>query len=127
MIISAAGMCDAGRIRHHLKHNLWRSECTVVFAGYQAEGTIGRSLLEGAREVKLFGETIDVNAQIELIDGISGHADRNGLMEWIGAFKEKPDHVFMVHGQDTVCDYFAEGLKKESWSFGVGSFFRFRV
>lgn len=113
VIISAAGMCDAGRIRHHLKHNLWRPECTIVFAGYQAEGTIGRSLLEGAREVKLFGETIDVNAQIELIDGISGHADRNGLMEWIGAFKEKPAHVFMVHGQDTVCDYFAEGLKKE--------------
>ncbi len=113
VIISAAGMCDAGRIRHHLKHNLWRKESTIVFAGYQAEGTIGRSLLEGAKEVKLFGETIDVNARIELIDGISGHADRNGLMEWIGAFKEKPAYVFMVHGQDTVCDYFAEGLKKE--------------
>ncbi len=113
VIISAAGMCDAGRIRHHLKHNLWRRECTVVFAGYQAEGTIGRSLLDGAKEVKLFGETIDVEAHIELIDGISGHADRNGLMEWIGAFKEKPQHVFMVHGQDSVCDYFAEGLKKE--------------
>lgn len=113
VIISAAGMCDAGRIRHHLKHNLWRKECTVVFAGYQAEGTIGRSLLDGAKEVKLFGESIDVEAHIELIDGISGHADRDGLMEWIGAFKEKPEHVFMVHGQDTVCDFFADGLKKE--------------
>lgn len=113
VIISAAGMCDAGRIRHHLKHNLWRKECTVVFAGYQAEGTIGRSLLEGAKEVKLFGESIDVEAHIEMIDGISGHADRNGLMEWIGAFQEKPKHVFMVHGQDSVCDYFADGLKKE--------------
>lgn len=114
VIISAAGMCDAGRIRHHLKHNLWRRECTVVFAGYQAEGTIGRSLLDGAKEVKLFGETIDVNAKIELIDGISGHADRDGLLEWIGSIKEKkPDHVFMVHGQDTVCDYFAEGLVKD--------------
>lgn len=113
VIISAAGMCDAGRIRHHLKHNLWRKECTVVFAGYQAEGTIGRSLLDGAKEVKLFGESIDVEAHIELIDGISGHADRDGLMEWISAFQEKPKHVFMVHGQDTVCDSFAEGLKKE--------------
>lgn len=102
VIISAAGMCDAGRIRHHLKHNLWRKECSVVFAGYQAEGTLGRSLLEGAREVKIFGESIDVVAHIELIDGISGHADRDGLLAWIGAFKNKPDHVFMVHGQDTV-------------------------
>lgn len=113
VIISAAGMCDAGRIRHHLKHNLWRKECSVVFAGYQAEGTLGRSLLEGAREVKIFGEAIDVVAHIELIDGISGHADRDGLLEWIGAFKKKPDHVFMVHGQDTVCDYFAEGLRND--------------
>ncbi len=113
VIISAAGMCDAGRIRHHLKHNLWRKECSVVFAGYQAEGTLGRSLLEGAREVKIFGESIDVVAHIELIDGISGHADRDGLLAWIGAFKNKPSHVFMVHGQDTVCDYFAEGLRKD--------------
>ncbi len=113
VIISAAGMCDAGRIRHHLKHNLWRRECTIVFAGYQAEGTIGRSLIEGAREVKLFGESIDVNASIERIDGISGHADRNGLLEWIGAFEKKPERVFMVHGQDKVCDYFAEGLRND--------------
>lgn len=113
VIISAAGMCDAGRIRHHLKHNLWRKECSVVFAGYQAEGTLGRSLLEGAHEVKIFGESIDVMAHIELIDGISGHADRDGLLAWIGAFKEKPSHVFMVHGQDNVCDYFAEGLRKD--------------
>ena len=113
VIISAAGMCDAGRIRHHLKHNLWRKECSVVFAGYQAEGTLGRSLLEGAREVKIFGESIDVVAHIELIDGISGHADRDGLLAWSGAFKNKPSHVFMVHGQDTVCDYFAEGLRKD--------------
>lgn len=113
VIISAAGMCDAGRIRHHLKHNLWRKECSVVFAGYQAEGTLGRSLLEGAHEVKIFGESIDVMAHIELIDGISGHADRDGLLAWISAFKEKPSHVFMVHGQDNVCDYFAEGLRKD--------------
>ena len=112
VIISAAGMCDAGRIRHHLKHNLWRKECSVVFAGYQANGTLGRSLLEGASEVKLFGESIDVRAHIELIDGISGHADRNGLLEWIGAFEKKPSHVFMVHGDDQVCTSFAEDLKR---------------
>ena len=112
VIISAAGMCDVGRIRHHLKHNLWRKECSVVFAGYQANGTLGRSLLEGASEVKLFGESIDVRAHIELIDGISGHADRNGLLEWIGAFEKKPSHVFMVHGDDQVCTSFAEDLKR---------------
>ncbi len=112
VIISAAGMCDAGRIRHHLKHNLWRKECSVVFAGYQASGTLGRSLLEGACEVKLFGETIDVRAHIELIDGISGHADRNGLLEWIAAFEKKPSHVFMVHGDDQVCTSFAGDLKR---------------
>ena len=112
VIISAAGMCDAGRIRHHLKHNLWRKECSVVFAGYQASGTLGRSLLEGASEVKLFGESIDVRAHIELIDGISGHADRNGLLEWIGAFEQKPEHVFMVHGEDQVCDSFAADLRR---------------
>lgn len=84
----------------------------MVFAGYQASGTLGRSLLEGASEVKLFGESIDVRAHIELIDGISGHADRNGLLEWIGAFEQKPEHVFMVHGEDQVCDSFAADLRR---------------
>ncbi|MGL5434127.1 MAG: MBL fold metallo-hydrolase RNA specificity domain-containing protein [Lachnospiraceae bacterium] len=108
VIISASGMCDAGRIRHHLKHNLWRPECTVVFAGYQAEGTLGRLLVDGAKEVKLFGETIDVEAKTELLHDISGHADQNGLLEWIGAFEKQPKQVFIVHGSDTVCDSFAE-------------------
>lgn len=112
VIISASGMCDAGRIRHHLKHNLWREECTVVFAGYQAEGTLGRVLVEGNRTVKLFGESIDVEAHIETLKDISGHADQNGLMEWISAYEKKPDRVFVVHGQDTVCDIFA-GLVTE--------------
>ncbi len=108
VIISASGMCDAGRIRHHLKHNLWRKECTVVFAGYQAEGTIGRALIDGAKMVKLFGETIDVEAHIETLHDISGHADENGLIEWACAFEKKPSQFFIVHGNDDVCDKFAE-------------------
>ena len=113
VIISAAGMCDAGRIRHHLKHNLWRQECTIVFAGYQAVGTLGRSLIEGAEVVKLFGETIDVEAEIVCLDGLSGHADREGLLTWINAFKKKPDRVFMVHGDDLVCTKFANLLRSD--------------
>ena len=107
VIISASGMCDAGRIRHHLKHNLWRKECTVIFAGYQAEGTIGRSLVDGSREVRLFGETIEVEAHIETLHDISGHADRDGLLKWAEAFKKKPQQFFIVHGSDDVCDRFA--------------------
>ena len=120
VIISAAGMCDAGRIRHHLKHNLWRQECSVVFAGYQAVGTLGRSLTDGAASVKIFGETIDVRAHIEQLEGISGHADEGGLIEWIRAFKEKPEKVFLVHGDDEVCDSFS-ALLHESYGFDTAA------
>ena len=96
VIVSAAGMCDAGRIRHHLKHNLWSRNVRSLFAGYQAIGTLGRSLIDGAEVVKLFGETIDVEAEIVRLDGLSGHADREGLLTWINAFKKKPGRVFMV-------------------------------
>ncbi len=113
VIISASGMCEAGRIRHHLKHNLWRPECTILFVGYQAVGTLGRVLIEGVHEVKLFGETIDVHASIKTLVGLSGHADKNGLIEWISAFKEKPRRVFVVHGEDSVCKAFAECLQVE--------------
>lgn len=98
VIISASGMCDAGRIRHHLKHNLWRSECAVVFVGYQAEGSLGRRLLEGAKSVKLFGEEIAVNARIVNFKGLSSHADRTHLLDWIGRFSPAPKQVFVVHG-----------------------------
>ena len=113
VILSASGMCDAGRIKHHLKHNLWRQECTILFVGYQAVGTLGRALIEGATEVKLFGEEIHVNAQIVRLPGISGHADNEGLMRWAGAFHEKPKKVFVTHGDDQVCDLFAKRLNEE--------------
>ncbi len=113
VIISASGMCEAGRIRHHLKHNLWRPECTILFVGYQAVGTLGRSIVEGAEEVRLFGESIQVRAHIKQLPGMSGHADKNGLLEWICGFEEKPRKVFVVHGEDTVCASFVECLKTE--------------
>ncbi len=113
VIISAAGMCDAGRIRHHLKHNLWRPECTILFVGYQSVGTTGRAIVDGADQVKLFGETIDVKAEVTKLVGLSGHADKNGLIEWIQGFKKKPKKVFVVHGEDSVCSSFCQCLKNE--------------
>ena len=113
VIISASGMCDAGRIKHHLKHNLWNEKCTILFVGYQAVGTLGRALLEGADEVKLFGESIHVAAEICQMPGISGHADVNGLMDWIKAFREKPQKVFVTHGEDSVMEIFARRLRDE--------------
>ncbi len=113
VIISASGMCEAGRIRHHLKHNLWRPECTILFVGYQAVGTLGRHIVEGAREVKLFGEQIEIRAQIMKLIGMSGHADKNGLLKWVEGFKKKPRKVFVVHGEDGVCKLFTECLKIE--------------
>ena len=113
VIISASGMCDAGRIKHHLKHNLWRPECTVLFVGFQAVGTLGRSLLEGAKHVKLFGEEIEVRAEICRMPGVSGHADNQGLIRWISSLKEKPKMVFVTHGEDQVCDLFKNRLIRE--------------
>ena len=110
VIISASGMCDAGRIRHHLKHNLWRPECTILFAGYQAEGSLGCVLLGGAKNIRLFGEEICGKARIARMTGISGHADREGLVRWVSHIAPKPTHVFVVHGEDTVTDSFASLL-----------------
>ncbi len=112
VIISASGMCEAGRIRHHLKHNLWRKECTILFVGYQAVGTLGRKLIEGVPSVKLFGETIEVCAKIETLKGISGHADMQGLLNWLSGFETKLSHVFVVHGEDTVTDEFAKTVEE---------------
>lgn len=113
VIISASGMCDAGRIRHHLKHNLWRPESTILFVGHQSNGSLGRMILDGVPEVKLFGEIIQVKANIERLAGVSGHADRAGLLKWLQSFEKKPESVFVVHGDDIVCKEFTEYLSKE--------------
>jgi metallo-beta-lactamase family protein len=113
VIISASGMCDAGRIRHHIRHNITRPESTILFVGYQAEGSLGRKLLDGVPEIKIMGDTLSVMAQITQIDGMSGHADRDGLLRWIKGFKTKPKHVFVVHGDDEVADSYARLLRDE--------------
>ena len=100
IIISASGMCEAGRIRHHLKHNLWDPKNSIVFVGYQAEGTLGRALIDGVKEVKLFGETVIVAAEIHNLEGFSGHADQNGLLDWLGGFQKIPKQIFLVHGEE---------------------------
>lgn len=113
VIISASGMCEAGRIRHHLKHNLWDSRCSIIFVGYQAEGTLGRLLVQGAKTVTLFGEEIKVNAEIYNLEGFSGHADRDGLLEWLGGFQKEPKQIFLVHGEQESKEAFAETVTKE--------------
>lgn len=113
IIISSSGMCEAGRIRHHLKHNLWRKECTVLFVGYQSAGTLGRIITDGAKYVNIMGEQIAVKANIEQMDGISGHADMNMLIDWLGNIKNSPKMVFVNHGGDGVCDSFAERITKK--------------
>lgn len=113
VIISASGMCEAGRIRHHLKHNLWRTDSTILFVGYQVPGTLGYSLLNGVKKVKLFGEEIEVRASIVNLPGISGHADRDHLTAWIANFKKPPKKVFIVHGEETTAVEFAEHVKND--------------
>ncbi len=112
VIISASGMCEAGRVCHHLKYNLWKKNCTVLFVGYQAEGTLGRRIQDGAEVVKIFGDEIAVNARIESLAGISGHADKNGLLSWIDSMEKKPTRVFVNHGEDTSATEFAQSVEE---------------
>ena len=93
-------MCEVGRIKHHLKHNLWRKDSTILFVGYQAVGTLGRKIVDGAKNVKIFGEEITVNADVRYIEGFSGHADKNGLLNFIETFSVKPKQVYLVHGDE---------------------------
>ncbi|MBZ9622444.1 MBL fold metallo-hydrolase [Clostridium sp. FP2] len=116
IVISASGMCEAGRIKHHLKHNLWRKESSIVFVGYQAVGTLGRSILEGAKEVKIFGEPIAVKAHIYNLEGLSGHADKNGLLNWIDSFMEKPKEILLVHGDAEAQESFQQLLDSKGYN-----------
>ena len=123
IIISSSGMCDAGRIKHHLKHNLWRADATILFVGYQAIGTLGRRILDKAKHVKIFGEEINVNAQIEYIQGFSGHADQEGLLEWIGHIPTSVQKVFVMHGEEKVAELFAGELKARGYDAAAPSLF----
>ncbi|HRN60430.1 MAG TPA: MBL fold metallo-hydrolase [Chiayiivirga sp.] len=111
IIISASGMCDAGRIRHHLFHNLARRECSVMMPGYQARGTLGRRLVDGASRVRLFGEDVPVRAAIHRVDGLSAHADRRALLAWVKAFRTPPARTFLVHGEAPAAQALAENLR----------------
>ena len=122
VILSASGMCEAGRIRHHLKHNLWRKDSTILFVGYQSVGTVGRKLVDGASTVKLFGEDIRVYADIRQMDGISGHADRDMLLGWLGSLETPPKQVFINHGDDGVCDSFVHTVESRLGYAAVAPF-----
>lgn len=122
VILSASGMCEAGRIRHHLKHNLWRRESTVLFVGYQSAGTIGRLLLDGATEVKLFGETIRVSAEIAQMNSISSHADDKGLLRWVRSFEPQPTRIFVNHGDEEACETLAARLIAEQHQTAVAPY-----
>lgn len=111
VIISASGMCEAGRIKHHLKHNLWNPKSSIVFVGYQAEGTLGKSIVRGDKDVSVFGEKIHVEAEIFDLQGFSGHADQAGLLEWLQGFRVKPSRIFLVHGEEESKREFAELVK----------------
>ena len=113
IIIAASGMCDAGRIRHHLRHNLPRKECCVLMPGFQAQGTLGRRLVEGAKRVRIFNEDIPVRAAIHPIDGLSAHADQAALLDWAGAFRKPPARTFVVHGESSAALAFAETLRQK--------------
>ena len=112
MIIAGSGMCDGGRIRHHLKHNVWRKDCHVVIVGFQARGTTGRALVDGAHHIRLWGEAIQVNAHVHTIGGLSAHADQNGLVDWYGHFKQRP-RVVLVHGEPVAQEVLAERLRTQ--------------
>lgn len=116
VIISSSGMCEAGRIRHHLKHNLWCHECSIIFVGFQAVGTLGRIILDGAKKIKLFGEEIAVKAEIINFRGLSAHADRSGLLKWIGSFESKPEQLFIVHAEAKVAESFSEDLNQMGYN-----------
>ncbi len=117
IVIAASGMCEAGRVRHHLRHNLAREECGVLFTGFQAAGTLGRRLVDGARSARLFGETVPVRASIHTLGGLSAHADRRALLAWLRGFRRPPSRTFVVHGEAEIAATFAAAVQRRlKWS-----------
>ena len=114
IIISASGMCEVGRIKHHLKHNIWNPKSTILFVGYQAPGTLGYQIVNGAKTVKIFGEEFAVNARVEYIEGYSGHADQEGLMDFIYSFIKKPKNIFLVHGEEESQEVLRDKIEQET-------------
>ncbi|MDP2367222.1 MBL fold metallo-hydrolase RNA specificity domain-containing protein [Rhodoferax sp.] len=120
IIISASGMCDAGRIKHHLRHNLGRPECSVLITGFQAKGTLGRRLVDGDKEVRIFGEDITVRASIHTLGGFSAHADQRALLAWTAGFRKPPGRTFVVHGEAAAASNFAQQLRaRNNWTVDV--------
>ena len=116
LIISASGMCEAGRIKYHLRENLPRSECSVLIAGFQAAGTLGRRLVEGARVVRIFGEPVAVRARIHTVGGLSAHADQAALLDWLRGLREPPRQTFVTHGESLAAERFAQAIgEKLGW------------
>jgi metallo-beta-lactamase family protein len=113
ILMAGSGMCDAGRIKHHLKHNLWRKECSLIIVGFQAQGTLGRKIVDGAKRVRVFGEEIAVAADVYTIGGLSAHADRDDLLAWAGQFQAPPGNVFVAHGEESVSLEFAGTLREK--------------
>ena len=107
-------MCEVGRIKHHLKHNLWNPNSTILFVGYQAPGTLGYNIVNGAKKVKIFGEEIAVNARVEYLEGYSGHADQDGLMNFVYSFRKKPKQIFLVHGEEESQDVLAQKIEENT-------------
>jgi metallo-beta-lactamase family protein len=115
IVIAGSGMCEGGRMRHHLKHNLWRPECSVIFVGFQGRGTLGRKIVDRAKVVHILGEEIAVKASVYTINGFSAHADQSELLAWLSFFKDSPE-VFLVHGEEEVAVSFGD-LVKEKFGF----------
>lgn len=120
IIISSSGMCDVGRIKHHLKHNIWNPKSTILFVGYQAPGTLGRRIVDGAKKVKILGEEFSVNARVEYIEGYSGHADQNGLVNYVCGFHNKmPKHIFLVHGEPDSQEALEQKIKEQAGNIPI--------
>lgn len=112
LIMAGSGMCEGGRIRHHLKHNIWRPECSILFVGFQANGTLGRKIVDGADRVNILGEDMAVRARIFTIGGFSAHGDQKDLLDWLGAFRNHPE-VFIVHGEEKAALDFEQAVQEK--------------